>query len=264
MTSLSDIFGHPFIAAAFWLIIGSIITHIFIKVRNKTGVLGYVTSFNRLALSADDSVFGSVRATWQGYDVRNLHIFAIELENLSTIDYDNVEITIYSDQDTQLLNEQTELIDTPYTIPWSTAYTERMTPPNENSLTQEQIDEHFQKREYCIPTLNRFQKARFSYLCTRPRDDENPQIFISTPTKGVRLKRLKNPSITINPIWGVPIPAAIARAFVIALAVVLLCGLLLDNVWIASAISMFVGLSGQLFGAISYRCERYLRNLIAG
>jgi len=38
----------------------------------------------------------------------------------------------------------------------------------------------------------------------------------------------------------------------------------IDNVVIASSLCMVVGLTGQLFGAVLYKIERFFRNLITG
>lgn len=264
MEELKGLLANQYVISALWLVAGSVVTLIFYKIRNKTGVFGYISNSNRVALSADDSIFGSVRATWQGHQVRNLHFFAIEVENLTSTDYENVEFKVYSANDTLILNERTEVIETPYIIPWSDSYQKKMAADRGQQATAQQTEEHSHNREYLLPVFNRSQKLRFSYLCTKPNDDQEPGVFISTPAKGVRLKALKNPYVILNPIWGVPIPAAIVRALIIAVLVVILCGLFVENVWLASAVSMFVGLTGQFFGAALYKVEKIVKKLIAG
>lgn len=264
MEELKGLLENQYVNSAFWLIAGAVVTLVFHKIRNKTGVFGYISNFNRVALSADDSIFGSVRATWQGHQVRNLHFFTIEVENLTSTDYENVEFKVYSGNDTLILNERTEVIDTPYIIPWSDSYRARLAVAEGQQATAQQTNEHAHDREYLLPVFNRGQKLRFSYLCTKPNDDNEPGVFVSTPMKGVRLKRLKNPYAIINPIWGVPIPAAVPRMLIVAVLVVVVCGLFVKNVWVASAVSMVVGLIGQVFGAAVYKVEKLLKRLIAG
>jgi hypothetical protein len=89
-------------------------------------------------------------------------------------------------------------------------------------------------------------------------------LFIATQTRGVKLKLTANPSVTLNPIWGVPIPSAIIRALIVSIVVVGISVMFIDNVVIASSLCMVVGLTGQLFGAVLYKIERFFRNLITG
>ena len=264
MENLKELFTNQYIVSALWLVVGAVVTLIFYKIRHKTGIFGYISNFNRVALSADDSVFGSVRAIWQGHEVRNLHIFTIELENMTLKDYANVEFKVYSGNDTLILNERTEVIDSPYIVPWSDTYRDRLAATSGQQVTAQQINEHYHNREYSLPVFNRGQKIRFSYLCTKPNDDDEPFVFISTPAMGARLKRLKNPYVIINPIWGVPIPATLIPALLVSVFVVIICGLFVENVWIASVLSMFVGLTAQIFGAAVYKIEKFFRKLIAG
>jgi hypothetical protein len=127
------------------------------------------------------------------------------------------------------------------------------------TASHRQIDEYNHNREYLIPVLNRRQKLSFTFLCTKPNDDNEPGIFVNTPSKGVRLKL---PFVILNPIFGVPIPVALVRAVGLAVVVVILCGLFVKSIWVASLASMIFGLTGQVFGAILYRGERFVRDLL--
>jgi hypothetical protein len=107
--------------------------------------------------------------------------------------------------------------------------------------------------------LNRGQILQLSYLCTRPGDDAQPAIFVSTQLKGAKLKH----QFRSNVIIGVPIQVRLARGLVVAGLVFVVCALFLRSVWAASGISMLVGLFAQFLGALEYKAERWLRNLIA-
>ena len=234
------------------------------KISNKSGVFSYHWNSNRIALSANDSAFGDVRATWQGLPVRNLHIFTFEVENATTKDYADIELRVYSGAETQILNEKTEVVDTPYNIPWSEQFATRQHIPAGASPTPAQLNEHHHNREYKLGAFNRGQKLRLSYICTRPNDDELPMLFVTTPSRGVRLRLISSPSVVLKPMWGVPIVSAITRAFIVSLAVVIASAWYFESVLIASVVCMVVGLTSQVFGAALYKVERYFRSLVSG
>jgi len=62
----------------------------------------------------------------------------------------------------------------------------------------------------------------------------------------------------------VPVPVAIARALILSILVVISTGLWVENIWVAASICMFFGLTGQIFGAIAYKVERFIKNAVAG
>jgi hypothetical protein len=264
MTEIDKIIDGQFFVSILLLVVGAIITLVFTKLSAKTGTLRYFVTFSKVGISADDEVFGSVRLTWQGHEVRNLFLCTIQVENATTKDFENVDFKVYSGPDTILLNQRAEVADTPYIIPWDTEYQNRIHVPDGQKANQEQLNEYNHNREYCLPVFNRGQIIRFSYLCTNPNDDNEPGVYISTASKGVRLKRQQLPHLVLNPIFGVPIPAAIVRALIISVLVVIATGLWVENNWIAATICMLVGLTGQVFGAIAYRAERFLKNTVSG
>ena len=259
---IADVAKNPLAVSLISLVAGSLLTLFVTNLRNKSGVLGYTTAWNRIGISADDLVHGDVRVHWQNHQLRNLFVYTIEVENLSSTDYDNIELRFYSGDDTIILTEQSRVVDQPEIVHWSPAFKTRLAIPDGESATEQQINEYNHNREYLVPVLNRRQKLGFTFLCTKPNDDGEPGIFVSTPSKGVRLKRLKLPFVVLNPMFGVPIPVALRRAIILAVVVVFLCGLFLESVWSATLISMIFGLTGQVFGAILYRVERFVRDLL--
>lgn len=255
---------HQFFAATTLLLIGALITLIFNKLSSKTGVFRYFVVHNKVGMSADDEVFGSVRLTWQGHDVRNLYLSTIEIENSTTSDYENIHLKVFTNQETVLLNQRSEIVDTPYIAPWDAQYERRIYVPDGESATPEQLDEYNHNREYRLPVLNRGQKIRLSYLTSNPNDDNFPSVCVSTLSKGIRLKQTIHPHLVLSPIFGVPVLVAIIRALFLSILVILVCGLWLENVWLASSICIIFGLSGQVFGAIAYKVERFVIELITG
>ena len=246
------------------LILGGIITLVFTKIANKTGVFRYYTTSTKIGVSTDDNIFGSVRSTWQGHEMRNLYLCAIEVENTSSRDFENIEFKVYTGSDTLLLNQRTEILDSPNIIKFTNSYNSRLTPADGDEATDAQINEYRHSREYDLPVFNRGQILRFSYLCTNPNDDNESNVYIDTPSKGVKLKRRNTPYLIVSPIFGVPVFAAIGRALIVSFFVIVACSLWIDNIWVASSICMLVGLSGQIFGAILYKVEKFLINIVSG
>lgn len=65
---------------------GIIITLITRSLLNKRGLFTYRVLHDRVALSAEDAIYGSVKVTWNDKPVRNLYLSTVELTNESTKD----------------------------------------------------------------------------------------------------------------------------------------------------------------------------------
>lgn len=242
------------------LLAGALITAVGTKIRGKRARLRYSTRTDRLALSADDPVFGAVRVTWGGQAVRNLHLVSIEVENTSRRDFESVDFKIYTDPATNLLNEHTGVAGAPYIVPWAASFQAAMLVPQGAAPTQSQLDTYYHSREYTVPVLNRGDLLQFNYLCTKPNDDGQPSVFVGTQLKGAKLKL----EARSNLLYGVPLQYALTRGLTVSAFVVLLCGLLLRSVWAVGIICMAAGLCANLLGWLVYKIERWLRDLISG
>ena len=264
MIALKELLENQLALSLILLIVGGVITFVFTKIANKTGVFRYYTTSTKIGISADDNIFGSVRSTWQGHEMRNLYLCAVEVENTTSKDYENIEFKVYTGNETLLLNQRTEIIDSPNIVPLSTSYSDRLAIPDGEEATDAQVNEYRHSREYELPVFNRGQVIRFSYLCTNPNDNNESNVYINTPSKGVKLKRRNTPYLIINPIFGVPVSVAIIRALIVSVFVVVATSLWINNIWLASSICMLVGLTGQIFGAMVYRVEKFVINTFSG
>lgn len=242
------------------LLAGSLITAAGTKIRGKRARLRYSARTDRLALSADDPVFGAVRVTWGGQAVRNLHMVSIEIENTSSRDFESVDFNVYTDQGTNLLNERTSIVGTPCIVAWADPFRAAVSVPQGSVATPAQLNTYYHSREYRVPVLNRGQLLQLNYLCTRPNDDGQPAVFVSTHLKGARLEHEGR----LNLLFGVPANITLSRGLAVSVVTLLLCGYLLRNVWAAGIICMTVGFSAQLLGWVAYKIERWFRELIAG
>ena len=82
---------------------GVVLTLITQRILGKRGLFTYFVWHNRVGVSADDAVFGTVRVTWNGNVVPNLYSSTVELRNESLADYQNVVVRVFSN-DTRLLS----------------------------------------------------------------------------------------------------------------------------------------------------------------
>ncbi|MEQ1575062.1 MAG: hypothetical protein ABMA15_17490 [Vicinamibacterales bacterium] len=130
--NLADVFDNRLTVSIISLLVGAFISAVVTKLHAKTVGFRYSTRSERMALSADDAVFGSVRVSWRDQTVRNLYLVSIEIENASTRDFENVPLKVYTTSETILLNERTAVVGTPYIVKWSDAFAAALAvPPGE-------------------------------------------------------------------------------------------------------------------------------------
>ena len=233
---------------------GALITAVVAKLHSKTARLRYSVRVEKIATSADDPIFGSVKTTWGNSPVRNLYMATVEIENSSTRDFENAEFKIYTAKDTFILNESGQMANKPYAVLWSPSYRQSLTVPTGKTPSPTQQETYHHTREYQIPVFNRADILHLNYLCTRPNDDVVPGIWVGTQIKGARLDF----RFVANVIFGVPVQDAAIRGLVISAITVVVSGFYLHNIWFASGISAFIAAGGQIWGAGEYKVERWL------
>ena len=201
-------------------LIGAAIGWLVTQFQGKTARLRYSTRVDRIAITSNDPIFGSVAVTWGGNAVRNLYMAWVEVENATNRDFEDVPFMVYVGNDTFLLNERTGVVNTPYIVPLAPAFTAFIAVAPGTTPTPAQSARYYHCRDYVLPTFNRGQLIQFTYLCTRPNDDNQPEIFISTQLKGARLRHENRSTL----VFGVPLRDAVVRGLVVSTAVVALCG----------------------------------------
>ena len=258
-STMAELIKNPLIASLIAVIVTVLLTVVVTKVRNKTAVLRNSVRVDRVGFAADDPVFGSMRITWQDQSVRNLYTAALEIENATTRDFENVKFRVFTENETFLLSERVLMANTLYLVAWSDEYKKAMEIPKGGTPTQAQLDRYNHDREYLVPSLNRGQKIRFTYLCTRPSDDRVPLVWVSTQTRGIKLRFQSDLSVVL----GVPVKIAMVRGLALSALVLIGCGMLISNAWLAATIAMIFGLTVQPIGALEYKVERYIWNLVS-
>lgn len=228
------------------------------RVLNKRGIFSYFVNHQKLGMTADDTVFGSVAVTWNGNPIQHLYLSTIELKNESLNDYEGVLIKAYSN-DTTLLSERTQLLDTPNMVFWSNEYQKKLEVASGAQPTAYQQNLHASEREYFIPVFNRGQRVQITYL-NSGKTDVMPHIWLDVPIKGVKLK-FRPPQ---NQAFGVPQPRAALVGGLIGLLVILPLMILINITWLSAFLSLIYGVSVLVPGAYTIKAVRKIRETIGG
>ena len=247
---------------SFWsgAVVGSVITLLWSAFRAKSAKFRYSTRVERVAVAAEDPVFGDVRVQWKGTAARNLYMATMEVENASAKDFEDVNLTIYAEENTKFLSESTQIVGTPDIVRWSPEFQQQLNVSSGETPTQQQWYLYNARREYVVPVFNRRQLLRFQYLCTRDDNQLLPNVFINAPVRGVKLVQQHH----VNFVLQVPAALAVIPGVMTALLISVASVALLENIWLAAIVSLFAGLTALVAGAVVYRVCRRLWNLLFG
>jgi hypothetical protein len=237
---------------------GVLLTLLTQYILNKRGLFTYSVRHDRIGVSADDAVFGSVRVTWNGNPVRNLYSSTVELINYSMKDYENVIVRAFTN-DTVLLTERTEIVDTTQIANWTAEFSASLTVAPGQQPTQAQIDLHGIRREYLLPIMNRGQLVRFHFL-NAAKTQAGPSIWLDVLHKGVKTKfRPARPEIL-----GVALTTSIWIGMAIGLVFLIVLIKFIPILWLAALLAFVYGLFAQIPGIFLVKVWRWLRESLGG
>ncbi len=251
-------FQSRLILAIIAAVIGAIITILIQRFLNKRGIFTYFVWHSRLGISADDAVFGSVRVTWNDNPVANLYSSTIELRNESLNDYENVLVRVFS-SDTVLLTERTEIVGTTYILEWSKAFADKLAVSPGSEPTAAQMATYTSQREYSIPTFNRGQLVRLTFL-NAAKTEKQPSLWLDILHKGVKVKF----RVAHNKFMGVSQHSAAIVGSLLGLVFLAFVIVFINTVWIAAVISFIYGLLVLVPGALAIKLWRSLRDYFGG
>jgi hypothetical protein len=252
------IFDNKYITAIAGGISGVALTIITQQILNKRGLLAYCVNHNRIGLSTDDAIFGSVRITWNGNSVDNLYLSTIELKNCSMRDYENVVVRAFSN-DTMLLTERTDIADTTRILNWSPDFSQRLTVPEGQVPSASQFQLYQRQREYLIPILNRGQVVHISFL-NQAISTKLPTLWLDVLHKGVKLKfRIVHPEF-----MGVAQPMAALAGVVLGFVFLAIIIAYIKTVWVAALAAFIYGAIAQTPGALFIRIWRSVKQWLGG
>jgi hypothetical protein len=203
------------------LVGGGLVGNLIAVLRNRVKTIEYTVNHERIAFSADDAIFGSIRVTWQNLNVTNLFSSQITLENQTGRDFTNLKVKIYTGE-TLLLSERTEISGTTYILQWSYEFQQQLNVPQGATPTEQQFNIYNHSREYVVPILNRGQRAIMTYLTTVPKGTEAPAVWLDILHEGVRVQYRQ----AVPQVHGVPVRLALSFGLVTCLAVLILSSFL--------------------------------------
>ena len=245
--------------ASFSVIAGAILALLTQRILKKRGLFTYFVSHNRVGVSAEDAIFGTVRATWNNVPVDNLYSSSVELRNESLTDYENVIVKVFTNNNTTLLTEGTEIVGTTRMLDWTSDFASQVAVPRGQGATDAQRSLYAHQREYLIPTMNRGQLVRFTYLNTTSAPQQ-PSIWLDILHTGVKTKyRVAQPEYL-----GVPQFTATRVGSVLGILAVALVVASVETLWLAAVLSFLFGLLVLLPGVACIKLWRRLRDLLGG
>jgi hypothetical protein len=235
---------------------GALLTKLFALYRERLKVLEYTVTHDRVGLSAQDAIFGEVRVTWEGHELRNLYASTLVLENTASADYTNLKLKVYTGN-TLLLNERSEIAGTTHIAPWTDEFRQSLQVAGD-APTDAQLYAFRHGREYMLPVFNRGQRLVLTYLTTVPNADEGPSVWLDMLHPGVQL--VFRP--VTQQIYGVPVRLALPLGLFACVVVLTAVSVYVRQPWLASVILLASGLAVQAIGAGVYRLLRLLKKAV--
>lgn len=241
------------------LVTGIVLKTIVDKILNKTKIIYFTNNTERVAVSNNDPIYGNIKVEWEGHSVQNLYNSVITIENTTSVDYEDLEIKIWSGQDTVILNEKTGLEGTTRIIEWSDEFKNELSISEGNEeLTKQQLNTYNHERRYKLPVFNREQKLQFSYLSSLVNTNSTHGIWVELIYPGLKFEQ----RFATNKIHDVLVSDALFWGLLSSIVAVILSTLYLENVWLIASISMVTGLFAQSIGAYIYKFITSINNLI--
>ncbi len=237
---------------------GVILTLLTQYILNKRGLFTYSVRHERVSVSADDAVFGSVRVTWNGNPVGNLYLSTVELINYSMKDYENVVVRAYT-SDTILLTERTDVVGTTQIAKWTDEFSRQLAVVPGQQPTDAQLELHGVRREYLLPIVNRGQMVRLQFL-NAAKTQAGPTIWLEALHKGVKVKFRP----ARNEILGVPQPTAVWVGMTLGLFFLGFVIKFVHILWLATFFAFIYGLFAQIPGILLVKAWRWLRESFGG
>ncbi|MGZ5831478.1 MAG: hypothetical protein ACXWKJ_06815 [Telluria sp.] len=239
-------------------VIGGVTTRLLGQLRNRVQVLEYTVRHDQVGISTEDPVLGSVKVTWQGNPLANLHNSRVSITNTTSQDLSQIVIKIFTGT-TRLLTQHTSVKDSTYIPVFTEEYRNFLAVPPGAQPSQEQYDRYATSREYKIEVFNRGQTAEFRYLTHEPNPVNTPAVWLEIQRAG--LKAAFKP--LVPEVHGVPLKFAISIGLAATFVVLALFMWLNLPTVVAAPIAWCMGLVATSIGAWLYRINRAFVRFIA-
>lgn len=255
---MQTLFDNRLLISLVSAILGGLATRIFAVIKGRVQELKYTVEHERIGISVDDSIFGSVKAIWQGQELTNLYSSKITLTNESTRDFKDVVIKAYS-VDTRMLTERVEIQGSTYIPKHTEEFTKIIYIEPGSAPTDYQINYYRTNREYKIIALNRGQKVILHYLTTVPTQNGNPCVWLDIQQEGLRAVYKE----TVPEVYGVPEMKAIKLGLIACLGILGTVIYFDRSSLLAATLTLVAGLFTQSIGAWIYKSGKAVVRFLA-
>jgi hypothetical protein len=231
-------------------ILGAIASRLLDQLKSRIQELQYTVRHDRVGISIDDAIFGTVKAVWQGNELSNLYNSTVTFSNDTTKDLKDVVIKIYTGN-TKLLSQHVSVKGSTYIPIFTEAYKQLVQPLPGEQANEEQLRNYFTNREYKIGTFNRGQTAIFQYLTHEPNNGQ-PQVWVEIQQEGLRAVY----KAIVPEMHGVPLRRAIGTGVLVGMTI--LAGVVYVElpIWLSSTITLLVGWCASSIGAWLYKLAK--------
>ena len=236
---------------------GALVGNLVAVYSSRIRVIEYTVNHERLALSAEDTLFGTVGVTWQGVPVTNLYVSTVQIQNDTATDYTNLEFKVWTGT-TLLLTERAEIPGTTYLPTFTETFAHAVHVEPGDTPTEAQFTMIRHNREYRIHVLNRGQRVLFRYLTTVPVGADGPSVWVDMLHPGVRIAFRP----MVPEFQGVAVKLALPLGLLACLVLVGLVSVFVRQVWAAAVVCTFAELTVQVIGAWLYRGFKFLKHII--
>jgi len=246
---------------SFSFLLGAIANHLWHRLVGRMTILRWEVQHQHVAASSEVARFGRVQVLYNDEPVTNLRLCIVQLENESSRDLKDVEVTLIYSDGTRFISGGGELQGAVNWLLFTDRYNDVVTralEPNDNlDLDDPDVDYVRTHREYRIPVLNRGIRVNFWFLVI-PSPTMAPKLQLFCVHPGVELREKPQQIMLL----GVPQNRAIVGGLIIALALTLWIPSTISNPWAIAITSFLFGTGGSLFGVLAIRTYRLLARLL--
>ncbi len=255
---LQDFTSNPYLFSAISAVGGIVLTVLTQRILNRRSLFTYYVRHVKIGTTVDDPIFGSIRVTWNDAPIEHLYTSTVEFLNESANDYENLTLTVFTN-DCYLLSEATAVLDTTQILKFTDSFKQKLASFTGDSAVDDRLNLIMQRREYAIPTMNRRHLIRLVYL-TESKTAEQPTVWLDLVHKGVLLRfRIPKPEFL-----GVPTNSAAMSGLVVGIFLIPLLMGYVSNIWILTYASFGLGAFAMVLGVVVLKIGRSFKTYFGG
>ncbi len=244
-----------FIAA----LVGGLITIVTAKVLGKRSRFLVERHDNDFKQGQTLPIGANLRVLHGPNEITNFRISRFSIKNESTTDFENVKIRVWSSLDRFIIHDSIRKIGFIDTFLYHPEFTDSLQPDENNEYSDLQIAEYNSKREYLIPTFNRFETVQIVVVSTTAGKKTEPDVWVEIPHKGIKVDNRYYRTL----LFGAPNDELLPFILFFSTISIVLPAVFFQNPWIIAIIAGLGSGSSSLFSAGLYRIKKWLVKKIA-